>query len=447
MKTLDAAARLLAYSRQSSIAIANTYDIRRDPTEGAFAIVPLRIVGEELIQAAGFGIIGQQPQIVVEHNAMSRQTHFLVPFAKALENYLKRMVDDGFPRIYLPNPAALELLTIMAYRYENADRNPSPDPRYKAAPEVIRLGYLLRLLKEIYHTPGQQIVVIMSEKITQHFVTGQIPPKDGHLGALTVWLAAPTGATTTAADADRLALEQPASAMLTRSGDEFVENRLHRIRKAKTSAEELHYKDEIEQCQRSGVIAEWTMLANAHTAFWHRNLHDCAYNDLVAENTSWLKYRLDNYVHRARRAIPMSQLYEQYEHLAGLHREELLTNDDMRFEQERAGGDAFVASITGVRKTPRGVNPKDHRVELEVQSQPKIRLRQGQKIQIVGGGYDGEIRDFTRTATGYKVSVRITGGINSIHPGGPFRWVERSSSDPSFNAAYYAKIKKVLGLP
>ncbi len=71
--------------------------------------------------------------------------------------------------------------------------------------------------------------------------------------------------------------------------------------------------------------------------------------------------------------------------------EELLANDNMRFEQERATGNAFVASISAVRKTARGINPKDHRIELEIEHQPKIRLRAGQHVQIIGGVYAGEI--------------------------------------------------------
>lgn len=447
MNALNAAARLLAHARQSSVPIAEAYDICPDPSDGAFAIVPMRVVGEELIQATGYGIIGQAPQIAVEHNAMSRQTHFLVPFADALEAYLKEAVVNEFPRIYIPNPAALELLTVMAYRYENAGANPNPDPRYQAAPQVIRLGYLLRIVKELYHMPGQQIVVVMPEKIKQHFVTGQIPPKDGHLGALTVWLAAPTGSTTTQTDADQLVLRRPAAAMLTREQDEFIDGRLHRIRNVKTAAERLCYKDEIEAVQRAGVISEWGMLEDAHTAFWGRRLRTGHYPELVAENVSWLKYRLENHVLRGRRAISMSKRYEVHEYHADLHRGKLLANDTMRFEQERASGNAFVASITAVRKTPRGINPKDHRIDLDVQHQHKIRLRVGQHIHMIGGAYGGEIRSFNRTATGYSVSVRITDGIKSVAPGGPYRWAEKPSGDPSFNAKYYTKIKNVLGLP
>jgi len=357
------------------------------------------------------------------------------------------MVDCDFPRIYIANPAGLELLTVMAYRYENADRNRNPDARYKPAPQILRLGYLLRLIKEIYHMPGQQIVVVMTEKIKQHFVTGQIPPKDGHLGALTMWLSAPPGSTTTHADADRWALEQPAAAMLTRDGDEFVEHRLHRIRKAKSAAEKLRCKTEIEAVQRAGVAAEWRVLEAAHAAFWGRALQHRSYADLTSENVSWLKYRLDNYVLRGRRAISMSKRYELHEYHASLHRAELLANDNMRFEQERASGNAFVASISAVRTTPRGINPKDHRIELEIQHQPKIRLRKGQHVQIIGGKYGGEIREFARTPSGYRASVRITDGIKSVTLGGPYRWGERSSAEPSFNMAYYSKIKSVLGLP
>jgi hypothetical protein len=447
MNVVDAAARLLARARHRSVPIVDTYDIRADPEDAAFAIVPIRVVGEEVIQAVGYGRMNHAPQIVLEHHALSRRTSFLIPFAEALEDYLSETTNDGFPRIYLPNSAALELLTIMAARYENAGRNPNPNPALRPDPRIVRLGYICRLLKDLYHMPGQQLVVVMPETIIRHFVTGQIPPKDGHLGALTVWLAASGGATNTGAEADRRALEGPAAAMLHRDADEAIESRLHRIRKAKYPAQRLHYQREIEALQRAGVEDEWQMLIDAHAAFWNRALKHSLHNEITIANVSWLRYRLGNFVPRARRAIAMSQRYELHEYHAALHHTELIALDTMRFERERANGNAFVATILAVQKTPRGVNPKDHRIDLDVRHQPKIRLRVGQNVRMLGGNIGGEIRDFARTPSGYAVSLGIKGGINSIRLGGPYRWAERPAHDPSFNSKYYEKIKSVLGLP
>lgn len=444
MKGVVAAARLLARARQRSVAVADSYDIRHDPTE-TFAIVPMRVVGEEVIQAVGYGPIGRPPQIVVEHHALSRRTNFLDPFAKALDAYLTRAVNAEFPRIYIANAAALELLTIMAARYENAGRNPNPNPALRPSPEVIRLGYLCRLIKDVYEMPGQQLVVVMTEAIQHHFVSGQIPPKDGHLGALTEWLAAAVGVSNTQARADERALRFPAAAMLPRNDDEAVESKLHRIKKAKCSTEVRRLQGEIENLQRQAVATEWAMLQHAHRAFWGRNLAPSAHATIIAENVAWLAFRLGRPLARARRAIAMSKRYDLHEYLDGIHKAELIAGDNMRFEHKRADGNAFRASIVAVRKTPRGLKPKNHQVDLAVEDQPKIRLRTGHKFQLVGGAIIGEVRTFSRTGTGYDVTLNLLHGMNSVRVGGPHRWAAEVPKK-RFTDKYYDKVAEVLGI-
>ncbi len=156
MKTVEAAARLLAQARQRSVPIADTYDIRPDPRDGAFAIAPIRVVGEELVQAVGYG--HRRPTA-----ADRRRTQCDVA-ADALPRAVRggaRRVSQAHGGLRIPahlhcrTRRRLSLLTVMAYRYENA--GPKPQPRSRAtgpAPQILRLGYLLRLIKEIYHMPG-----------------------------------------------------------------------------------------------------------------------------------------------------------------------------------------------------------------------------------------------------------------------------------------------------
>jgi hypothetical protein len=444
MKGVVAAARLLAKARQSAVRVVGSYDIRHDPEE-TFAIVPMRVVGEEIIQAVGYGRLGAPPQVVVEHHALSRRTAFLIPFANALDEYLTRAVDLDFPRIYIANAPALELLTVMAARYENAGRNLNPNPALRPSHEVVRLGYLCRLIKDIYHMPGQQIVVVMTEAIRRHFVTGQIPPKDGHLGALTEWLAAVAGATGTQARADLRALHFPAAAMLSREDDEAVESILHKIKKSKSALTRQRLQADIEHLQAESVLAEWSMLQEAHAAFWGRDLDASVHPDITKQNTSWLKYRLEVVVARSRRAIAMSQRYEMHEYHAGLHKSALIAQDSMRFEHERVDGNAFRARISAVRKTPRGVQPKDHQIDLTVDHQPNIRLRLGHRVQIVGGELVGEVRMVKRTPVGYDATLSVLAGIDSAAIGGPHRWADQVPGKP-FTQKYYDKIKSVLGM-
>jgi len=447
VKSVLAAARLLASKRERSVPIADCYDVRVDPS-GVFAIVPMRVVGEEVIQAVGYGDINVQPNIVVEHQALSRRTAFLEPFGEALNDYLTRTVEEDFPRIYIPHPAALEVLTILAARYERSGLNPNPNPRVQGpSPVITRLGYQCRLLKDIYHMPGQQIVVVMTEAIRRHFVSGQIPPKDGHLGALTIWLDPPAGLDTQRI-ADRSALDFPAAAMLPRPHDDAVEKNLHRIRKSTDPLEQQRLQSEIENMQRLAVQSEWTLLQNAHVAFWNRKLASTLHDDITSENTSWLRYRLTTQIARARMAVPMSRRYELHEYHDGLHRVELIDHDHMRFNQERADGNAFIGSITAIRKTPRGVNPKNYQIDIAVDFQPKIRLRPGRKVRLIGGSVVGEIRFFQRTPVGYDLTLNVTKGVNSLAAGGPFRWADDVPRDlHTANSKYHQKVKQILGMP
>ena len=441
----ESAARLLAKKWGTSVAIVDSYDIRHDP-EDAFAIVPMRVVGEEVTQAVGYGLISSPPTVVVEHHALSRRTAFLDPFAQALDAYLACARHGELPRIYIPNAAALELLTVMATRYEIAGKNPNPNPALRPSVHVTRLGYLLRLLKDIYHMPGQQVVIVMTETIQRHFVTGQMPPKDGHLGALTEWLAAARASTDTQLRADRRALAIPAAAMLPRDGDDEIEKLLRQLRKV-PAPQKQPIIDRIEAIQEAAVRSDWEMLQEAHAAFWGRNLAPTSQMTVADHNIRWLGFRLGTNVQRSRRAIALSKRYEAHEFLASAHKNELIANDTMRFEHERADGRAFVGTIATIRRAVRNVSPSQ--LDLAVDHQPNIRLRLGQRIQTVGNDIVGEVQSVTRTGTGYDVVLTIISGVKKAVGGARHRWaaplvkehIYRRGSDPHEN------IKRILGMP
>jgi hypothetical protein len=440
MNEIEAAARHLARARGTAVGIADTYDIEHDPDE-IFAIVPMRVVGEEIIQAVGYGALAYSPAIVLEHHALSRRTHFLRPLAKALNDYLKRMIARSrCPRIYVAHPSALEVLAVMAARYENAGRNPNPNPMLRPKPLVVRLGYLCRVLKDIYHMPGQQVVIVMTEAMTRHFVTGQIPPKDGHLGALTEWIAAPLNSAGTQDRADAAALAFPAAAMLSRRADDEVEAKLQHMKKV-PPAQRAVIKSRIEYLQRDAVQTEWAMLQRAHTAFWGRELGASSFPTITEENISWLSMRFKVPVRRARRAIAMSQRYELDEYLSGIHKTGLILSDRMRFERERAKGKAFVGAIVAVRK-----HRSNNQIDIDITAQAKIQLRPGHRVQLMGRSVIGEVRAFSATPTGHRATLSVIQGIRSVTTGGPHQW-----SDPvpekRFSGKYYSAIKTALGIP
>ena len=59
-----------------------------------FAIVPLRMVAEQLVYAVAYGDPDGEPELVMAPNPLDRDASFLEPFAAALDAYLA-MRDRG----------------------------------------------------------------------------------------------------------------------------------------------------------------------------------------------------------------------------------------------------------------------------------------------------------------------------------------------------------------
>ena len=105
----------------------------------AFAIAPIHVVAEELIQAVAYGNVDDEPSIVVEHHPLSRRSAFLEPFAVALEEYLQASVEQGSGRIYLPHESAIESLALLGARFEtNAEASPVVSSAWLPLPSIVR---------------------------------------------------------------------------------------------------------------------------------------------------------------------------------------------------------------------------------------------------------------------------------------------------------------------
>ena len=94
---ITAVARLLAWDRGRATPIRQTCALSPDPPR-VFGIAPIRVVSEQRVQAIAFGNLGENPQLVVSWNPLSRETTSLEPFATALDTYLLVALTSGQDR-------------------------------------------------------------------------------------------------------------------------------------------------------------------------------------------------------------------------------------------------------------------------------------------------------------------------------------------------------------
>ena len=126
------------------------------------------------------------------------------------------------------------------------------------------MGAQCRAIIEEAAYNDQQVVMVASELLNRHIVTGQSGVEELHLGALLAWVNPPAGVDPSE-EADRRSA-MPAAAMLDWRDDERVEE-LRRQAKEE-SPRGLAARSRIERILTNGAQAEWNLLEEARTAFW-----------------------------------------------------------------------------------------------------------------------------------------------------------------------------------
>ena len=180
----DILGRVLARRQGWAMRVRQTTAITGDPRK-VLAIAPIKMVSEEIVQAVAFGDPDGEPRIVTRWNPLSRDAGGLEVFAAALDDYVQAAVADGqLPRFWLPHKSALTLLDLLGYRYRT---------NQSATDTLRRMGWQCRAIAEEATYQGQQAVVVATDLLRAHVVTGQAPVKDGHLGAMLAWVAPDTG--------------------------------------------------------------------------------------------------------------------------------------------------------------------------------------------------------------------------------------------------------------
>jgi hypothetical protein len=263
------------------------------------------MVSEEVLQAVAFGILGEEPDVVVRWNPLSREVEGLERLAVALDRYLNDQVaDDELPRVWLPHGSALSLMETFGHRYRT---------NREASGELQTLGRHCITLATEARFDGQQVVVDAGAVLRQHVVTGQSPVEDGHLGALLAWIEPDPGST--AIETARRRSLVPASGVLERTADDQVEA-LRRIGKGNDAAGAAA-RARIETLLRAGTVTEWNLLLACRQAIFDLPLPVLPGIDrLVAESKERVSYRIRNVVAPAGRAPALARMVEEHEHAA-----------------------------------------------------------------------------------------------------------------------------------
>ncbi len=410
-------ARAIARNQGRAFATVSSFDVTQD-VGPVFGIAPIKVVSEEIVQAIAFGRMDQAPTVVKEHQPLSRRSAFLEPFADALNSYVEEAIAAGSMRIYFPHQPALECLALMGERFE---RN------REATDTIRRMGYHCRIIHELAEHPGQQAIIVMTDVIQRHLVTGQSPTKDASLRSLLVWMQPPAGGDVALA-ADAAALV-PSAAILERADDDAVEHLRNEMRRRPRVADAARAR--IEAIQERGALEEWSVLCEARTMFWSLGLNpNPALLTLLADNLEWFRRRLETPRPRSTRAIAMSRIFDDFDHYQRSYGGLKISADRLHFERTRLDGRGFVATVTAKNFSARGEKPKIRDLSLRIEPQPFLRLRRGTAIRGLASRIMAVVRAVGQIDENmFELVVSVESGMTAAQVGLRDRWVEGHLSD------------------
>jgi hypothetical protein len=409
--------RLCARRSRRALTSRSTSMLSADPLD-AIGIVTIKIVTEEVVQAIGYGSIDRPPTIICRLDPMSRDASDLAPFAAWLTQAIEGQVRSGqLPRLWLPHSSTLECLDVLGHRFAT---NPA------ATADLRRMGALCRLLAEEARFDGQQVVAVAADVLDEHFITGQMPIEDNHLGARLAWInpVARRQPEEVAAERSRKA----ASGILVNTPDQKDDDRVDRLRavyKRGTRRERVTAATQIRNILRAAVRREWAMLVEARRSFWSAGFVVDPLSDLVDASIKRLQWSLDGFIVPSR-PHALASLLEKYEDAAQKRDEASVLSDPVARDAERRRGRILVARITAMRQPKRNCFP----CTLEMTSdQELLRLRRDDEIKSCEGKVKGVVRDIARDRVtgGRSIVVEVTSGVKSTGrfvTGSEHEWIE-----------------------
>jgi hypothetical protein len=426
---VDVVGRFVARRQGKALVTRTAFSLSADP-ESVFAIAPIKMVSEELVQSIAYGAPSGKPAFVTRWNPLSRDTGELEPFAKALDEYFAKVLQaKALPRIWLPHGSALTLVELLGHRYRT-NKN--------ASPELQRMGWQCRVIAEEAKYEGQQVVAVARELLRSHVLTGQAPIKDGHLGALLAWIV-PKQGEDPAVEADLRALV-PASGVLTRQLDDRVET-LRKIAKGGGKAG-AKARMTIENILRTGAELEWKLLLDAWRAFWKLGLaHHSAVEDLVHASAERTKAQLERSYSPAKMPDALARELERHEYSAELAGAVAVASDDVERELARRKGRVIATEVTAIRQP----KPKYKPCTLDLTVlQDVLRVRPGTALKQLGGKVEGRVASLRENNSGQTIfSLEVETGVRSIPAAGTsVDWTDQIAQDMSYSQGeVYKSIK------
>lgn len=241
-------ARLLARVCGRSLTIRSTTRLARNHPN-PIGLAPIRRAGDGRLQAIAYGPIGEPPTLATLPNPLDLSAPGLDQLGQVLDTCLR---DLGGCQVWIPDEPSFLALAIEGLRSRT---NPHCSPLRR------QLGVCLHALARIEPLAGQQVVVIATNVLATHLVTGQSPSEDAHLGARLAWDDPMPGLS--AAQVAAQCLCHPGPSLLTVAEDERVETLRARLRRDGTTRD----REEIRQILTRAVSDSWDLLVRAWTVF------------------------------------------------------------------------------------------------------------------------------------------------------------------------------------
>lgn len=392
--------RVIARHSRRAISKRTSSSISPDPAI-AIGIATIKIVTEEHIQAVAFGSFDTAPQVVERLDPIGRDVTDLLPFAHFLNGVADRALQTGTPmRIWVPHEVTLEALDVLGHRYAN---------NQSATDEIRRMGQICRIIAHEARIPGQQLVANAAALLKDHCVTGLAPIEEGHLDAILAWLDPAVSDPLTEA---RNRIRLPASGILPNTPDHPIDDRVDRLRKEAKAASGTRrhtLEGEIRSILSQWVTREWALLTMGRRGFQSLGLPASGLDDLVSVSWKRVEHDLQNGFYPAR--APHRLVIELSTLEASKDKADIvaLENDPTLREQASRAGGVVHGNVVQVDQQRPKFNPCHIHVESD---QNVIRLRQDDKVKVVGSSVKGVVRRIRSTATGgTRISIEITSGV------------------------------------
>ncbi len=179
---LDLVARMLAFEAGHALpgATRRAVDVRND----ARVVATLSLAGHDhSVHAIAFGHPLGEPEVYVtpDPRRWSDQLPLLGWWSDRMTRWFEACeAEDSFPQVWVADRPTTEHLDLLADVH-----------RFAGDARVRSLGRALAHLSERAPVEGQQSVIVASEALAKHWITGQSPDEDGHLGRLLAWIDRP----------------------------------------------------------------------------------------------------------------------------------------------------------------------------------------------------------------------------------------------------------------